>query len=439
MMSKIVCAISGGVDSAVAALLLKQKGYKVLGAFMRNWDLRDETGHCSMEEDHHYAERVCSTLKIPFHCVNFVKEYWNNVFEETIDEYEYGRTPNPDVLCNQHIKFDAFLKYAKSKLNTPTIATGHYARTSENFLPAGVQSPNDFKKCHSSHTGERNDGCLYKAIDENKDQTFFLNKISSYALKHTIFPLGSLYKDTVKTIASKNNLGFIAKRKESMGICFIGLRDFDSFIQDYIQPKAGNFVLLETGELMGAHNGYFKYTIGQRSRISGSHVPYFVVGKNIQSGDIFVAGGTNHLCLFSNALIMEAPHWISEGHVLSSDINIRECEARLMHREPLVCSKLYELAEGKCLLILKQPLRAITPGQAVVLYSGNKCLGGSKILNVGPSVYECANNGLKFAPYRCDSDIWYNIFHNYGDQILPCSPNIMDDINDYQNMLKKYN
>lgn len=430
-MRKIVCAISGGVDSAVAALLLKQKGFNVLGAFMRNWDLRDETGHCSSEEDFHYAQRVCSTLRIPFHDVNFVKEYWNDVFQETVEEYENGRTPNPDVLCNQHIKFNAFLKYANDKLNTTTIATGHYARTSENFsMHIDIHNGNA--------DTERNNGSLYKALDENKDQTFFLHKISSSALKKTIFPVGGLFKNTVKAIAVKNDLEFVAKRKESMGICFIGLRDFESFIEDYIPPKIGNFISLETGEVVGAHNGYFKYTIGQRARLTGSHIPYFVAGKNIQNGDIYVAGGTNHPCLFSNSFIIDIPHWINNVFSRCFDKDLPHLQVRLMHREPVVNCKIYRLLDSNCLIIIQQPLRAITAGQSAVLYSGHECLGGSKVLHVGPSVHEFSDGTLNFAPFRSDSGLWSAIYEEYGNQIISGKPNIMNDIHTYQNMLKNY-
>lgn len=433
-MARVLCGISGGVDSAVAALLLKKWGFNVVGVFMKNWDLRDETGYCSSEEDVRYAEKVCKSLEIPYREVDFVKDYWNNVFTETLHEYECGRTPNPDVLCNKYIKFHSFLHYAKNAHNAHNIATGHYARTSENFRQISIMSwPNRAL----SEVNGRNNGKLYKAVDQGKDQTFFLNRISGHSVQHTIFPLGNLLKRSVKEIAFLNGLEFVSKRKESMGICFIGLRDFPQFIVDYIPPKTGNYICLETGDLLGQHDGYFKVTVGQRAPISIKSTAYYVVDKNAKSGDIYLAPGTLHHALFSSSIVTDAPHWIDEAPGAFSKTGVLKCALRVMHREPIVNCEIHRLDDGKCLMIMDEPLRAITPGQSAVMYLDSECLGGTKISHVGPSLYESYFGFPNLADHRLDALLWDDLFREFGGKILPSSKNLRN-VFEYHSILHDY-
>lgn len=433
---KVICGISGGVDSAVAALLLKNRGFNVIGAFMKNWDVRDETGYCSTDQDLHYAEKVCKSLKIPFYQVDFVKDYWTNVFTETLGEYESGRTPNPDVLCNKYVKFDAFHKYAMNRHNTNIIATGHYARTSENFRPVtSYCRPNSSDPASSSI---RNNGKLYNAIDEGKDQTFFLNHISSNVVRHTIFPLGNLFKRSVKDIAFLNGLSFVSKRKESMGICFIGLRDFPQFIVDYIPPKTGKYICIETKEILGEHDGYFKLTVGQRAPISVKSTAYFVVGKNSKTGNVYLAPDTLHHSLFSSSFVTDPLHWIDKPNKTFIDSGSMKCGVRVMHREPIVDCDIYSIDKNRCLFVLKRPLRAITPGQSAVLYFDNECLGGTRILNIGPSLYECYFGFPQLGDHRDDQFLWVKLYNEHGYKIIPSGKNLEQNIANYNMNLDNY-
>lgn len=433
-MSKIVCGISGGIDSAVAALLLKRRGYNVIGAFMKNWDLIDEKGHCSTEEDREYAARVCDVLKIPFYEINFVKEYWNHVFQHTMEEYEAGRTPNPDVLCNRYIKFDAFIKHACETLEADYIATGHYARTNKDFCQR--QCSELSKVISNSCDSTCPSNSLYQAIDQNKDQTFFLHKISSSALQKTLFPVGGLHKSTVISIGKENSLGFVSQRKESMGICFIGSRDFSNFILEYISPKSGRFICLESGKMLGNHQGYFMYTIGQRARIGGGSLAYFVSYKDISSGDVFVCSGSHHPSLYSRSIIIDNPHWINGIPESLSTSHSFECSFRFMHREPLVNCTLYSIGNSRYLVVLSIPLRALTEGQSAVFYSQNICLGGATIMSIGPSLYECKESELCLIPQRTDISQWQEMHNTYGNAILPHDSNVMEHIIEYQDRVK---
>ncbi|XP_022253209.1 mitochondrial tRNA-specific 2-thiouridylase 1-like [Limulus polyphemus] len=272
---KVVCGISGGVDSSVAALLLKRKGYDVLGVFMRNWDIADETGHCSIDKDKEDAEYVCRKIGIPLQEVNFVRHYWNEVFSDLIEDYQNGLTPNPDILCNKSIKFNIFYDYATENLGADAIATGHYARTS---FGEDLEYYQENKRVR-----------LLKAVDGGKDQTFFLSQVPQKSLQRTLFPLGGITKNSVKKIALHAGLNYIAKKKESTGICFIGKRNFQDFIKDYVKPKPGNFVDVETGEVVGTHAGIHFWTMGQRCHIPGLHTAYFVADKDMKTQDILVA------------------------------------------------------------------------------------------------------------------------------------------------------
>ncbi|XP_045147784.1 mitochondrial tRNA-specific 2-thiouridylase 1 isoform X3 [Echinops telfairi] len=252
----VVCALSGGVDSAVSALLLKRRGYQVTGVFMKNWDSLDEHGVCTADQDCEDAYRVCQVLDIPFHQVSYVKEYWNDVFSDFLNEYEKGRTPNPDVVCNKHIKFSCFFHYAVNSLGADAVATGHYARTSledeEVFQQKYIKRPEGLFR---NRFEVRNAVKLLQAADGFKDQTFFLSQVSQDALRRTIFPLGELTKDFVKKIAAENKLHHVLQKKESMGICFIGKRDFEKFLLQYLQPRPGNFISIEDNKVLGKHQG----------------------------------------------------------------------------------------------------------------------------------------------------------------------------------------
>ncbi|XP_077400322.1 mitochondrial tRNA-specific 2-thiouridylase 1 isoform X2 [Vanacampus margaritifer] len=283
----VVCAMSGGVDSSVAALLLKKRGYNVTGIFMKNWDSLDESGVCTTDKDCEDAYKVCQMLDIPFHQVSYVKEYWHEVFSNLLKEYEKGRTPNPDILCNKHIKFSHFHKYAIITLGADAMATGHYARTSQEDEEVFQQPPKTGPLVLFRNRFElRNPVRLHKGADLVKDQTFFLSQISQDALRQTLFPLAGLTKDFVKKMAAEAGFHHVLKKKESMGICFIGERNFENFILEYLEPKPGNFVSIEDGTVMGTHKGWFTLTLGQRARIGGQRDAWFVVDKDINTGTV---------------------------------------------------------------------------------------------------------------------------------------------------------
>ncbi|GAB0086656.1 Mitochondrial tRNA-specific 2-thiouridylase 1 [Sergentomyia squamirostris] len=313
ILRNVVVGVSGGVDSAVAALLLKNKGFKVQGVFMKNWDIIDEKTFCTGEQDWEDAQRVCRYLKIPLIHVNFVKEYWNNVFRQFLHDYESGLTPNPDILCNRHIKFDNFFSYAtrEDKLGAEAIATGHYART--NFGP--------FLEQYSPDQSVR----LLQARDTFKDQTFFLSSVPQRALRKTMFPLGNFTKDEVKRLAEDAGMGFLLKKKESTGICFIGHRNFQEFISEYITAKPGKMVDIETGAEVGDHSGFHNWTIGQRCRLGGFPQRYFIAQKDRRTNTIFVAQGTHNPALFSKTFSTECPYWIDETSLPDIQNGFRCC------------------------------------------------------------------------------------------------------------------
>ncbi|XP_068128793.1 mitochondrial tRNA-specific 2-thiouridylase 1 [Hyperolius riggenbachi] len=386
---RVVCAMSGGVDSAVAALLLKRRGYKVTGVFMNNWDVVDEYGVCTAEKDCEDAYKVCEMLNIPFRQVSYVKEYWHDVFSTFLKEYEKGRTPNPDILCNKHIKFDYFISYAIENLGADAIATGHYARTSHEdediFQHAFIKHPPSLFR---NRFDIRHDVRLLQAADQLKDQTFFLSQIPQFALRKTLFPLGGLTKDFVKKIAAEAGFHHVLKRKESMGICFIGERNFEKFILEYLENQPGNFVSIEDGKIMGKHNGWFLFTLGQRARIGGLCDRWYVVDKDVSTGDVFVAPNTDHPALYRDLLRTDRVHWISEdppGELVAD--KMMECYFRFQHQMELIPCVLTLNQDGTVWVTLAMPIRALTPGQFAVFYKGEECLGSGKILRLGPSLY----------------------------------------------------
>ncbi|KAF3859506.1 hypothetical protein F7725_021905 [Dissostichus mawsoni] len=371
----VVCAMSGGVDSSVAALLLKRRGYSVTGVFMKNWDSLDESGVCNTETDCEDAYRVCQSLDIPFHQVSYIKEYWHEVFSKLLKDYEKGRTPNPDILCNKHIKFNHFHKYAIDTLGADAMATGHYARTSQEDDEVFEQKTTAPQTTLFRDRFEiRNPVRMYQAADLFKDQTFFLSQISQDALRQTMFPLAGLTKDFVKKIAAEAGFHHVLKKKESMGICFIGERNFESFILE-VRNKSSII-------------RWFTMTLGQRAKIGGQRDPLFVVDKDITTGDVFVAPTTNHPALFRDMMRTDRFHWVTvEPPAELIKTQMMECRFRFIHQMPLIPCTVTLNMNGSVWISLSRPVRALTPGQFAVLYKGDECLGSGKIMQLGPSEF----------------------------------------------------
>lgn len=358
-MKKVVIGMSGGVDSSVAAILLKKQGYDVIGLFMRNWDSsinNDILGNpdlnsdiCPQEKDYNDALKVCEKIGIPLHRIDFVKEYWDYVFTYFLDELKRGRTPNPDIMCNKYIKFDMFAKEAR-KLGADYIATGHYARLK--------------------------DGKLLRGIDQNKDQTYFLSQLSSKQLENVLFPIGDLEKPEVRKIANEYDL-ITANKKDSTGICFIGERNFSKFLSNYLPNQTGDIVNIETNEVIGKHVGLMYYTIGQRKglNIGGNSDRIFVVGKNLDKNILYVAHGDDNKYLISDSCIVEMVNW-------NADRNIKECSAKFRYRQKDNDVKVKFLDDGNMLVSYEQGVKSVTPGQACVFYLGEECLGGGIIKEV---------------------------------------------------------
>ncbi|XP_014863208.1 PREDICTED: mitochondrial tRNA-specific 2-thiouridylase 1 isoform X1 [Poecilia mexicana] len=402
----VVCAMSGGVDSSVAALILKRRGYNVTGVFMKNWDSLDESGVCSTERDCDDAYRVCQSLDIPFHQVSYVKEYWHDVFSNLLKEYEKGRTPNPDILCNKHIKFNHFHKYAIHTLGADAMATGHYARTSQ-------EDEEVFQQLHTTRPTTlfrdrfeiRNPVKLCKGADLAKDQTFFLSQISQDALRQTLFPLAGLTKEFVKKMAAEAGFHHVLRKKESMGICFIGERNFENFILEYLEPKPGNFVSIEDGAVKGTHKGWFTLTLGQRAKIGGQKDAWFVVDKDIVTGDVFVAPTTNHPALFRDTVRTDRFHWIaSDPPAELVRTQMMECHFRFIHQMALIPCTVTLNMDGSVWISLSQLARALTPGQFAVLYKGDECLGSGKITQLGPSEFTLQKGRERLVASRQQND-----------------------------------
>lgn len=351
---RIIVGMSGGVDSSVAALLLKEQGYDVIGVFMKNWDEKDDEGLCTVVEDYEDMRRVCDQIGIRYYSVNFVKEYWDRVFSYFLDEYKKGRTPNPDVMCNKEIKFKAFLDYAM-KVGALYMATGHYSRV-------------DY------HDGEYR---LLRSLDSNKDQTYFLCMLNQEALSKTLFPIGHLNKKEVREIASKYNLQ-TANKKDSTGVCFIGERNFKKFLSNYLPAKSGEMKTIE-GSIIGKHDGLMNYTIGQRKGLgiggTGSGEPWFVVDKDVKNNILYVAQGENNPAAFTRALEASNLNWISNKPMPDKFI----CTAKFRYRQPDQGVTVFLKEDNTCKVVFDEPQRGIAPGQAVVFYSGEVCLGGGII------------------------------------------------------------
>lgn len=352
----IIVGMSGGVDSSVAAYLLKQQGYKVEGLFMKNWEEDDSENHCNAAADLAVAEQVCDLLDIPLHTVNFARQYWDSVFETFLEELKKGRTPNPDILCNREIKFKVFLDYALS-LGADAIATGHYAKKQEDA------------------TGSQ----LLKAQDLNKDQSYFLYTLTQKALSKVMFPIGDLPKTEVRRLAQA--AGFPNhQKKDSTGICFIGERNFSKFLKPYFKDQPGNIETPE-GRVIGQHRGLMYYTLGQRQGLgigglaNSDEAAWYVVAKDLERNILQVAQG-DHPLLYRQELEASDCHFIN-GHPQDFDF---KCHAKIRYRqEDQACRLQINADQLKCSVIFEKPQRAITPGQSVVFYHNNICLGGAVI------------------------------------------------------------
>ena len=353
---KIIVGMSGGVDSSVSALLLKQQGYEVEGLFMKNWEEDDTEEYCSATVDLADAQQVCDKLDIPLHTVNFSSEYWDRVFEHFLQEYRSGRTPNPDIMCNKEIKFKAFLDHAQV-LGAARIATGHYVRSRRN----------------DSETQ------LLRGIDENKDQSYFLYALNQYQISHAIFPIGDLVKPEVRKLAAMQGFA-VHDKKDSTGICFIGERKFKDFLEVYITAQPGAIETTE-GEVVGDHSGLMYYTIGQRQglgiggKIESTDDPWYVVSKDQPTNTLVVAQGHQHPDLFHDSCRITELHWIN----LFDNILPYACSAKIRYRQKDESCQI-TIIEGHCAVIkFDRPQRAVTPGQALVFYQNEICLGGGTI------------------------------------------------------------
>ena len=358
--------MSGGVDSSVAALLLLQQGYDVEGLFMKNWEEDDDEDYCSAAVDLKDAQSICDTLGIKLHTINFSSEYWDRVFKHFLNEYSAGRTPNPDILCNKEIKFRAFLDHAKS-LGAEKIATGHYARIGIN----------------------NNRTQLLRGLDANKDQSYFLHALNQQQLSHTLFPIGEFDKPYIRELASKNNL-VTHDKKDSTGICFIGERRFSTFLEKYLPAKPGEIQTTD-GLNIGQHNGLMYYTLGQRKGLGigglkeSDEEPWYVVGKDLLNNILNVAQGHNHPALFHNTLETGEINWIEN----TAPIYNKPCDnksidnnmtAKIRYRQSDQLCTIAKMTDGeKYKVNFEQSQRAITPGQSIVFYQNEVCLGGGVI------------------------------------------------------------
>ena len=356
--TKVIVGMSGGVDSSVSAYLLMQQGYQVEGLFMKNWDEDDGTEYCTAKEDLADAQQVCDKLGIKLHQANFAAEYWDNVFEYFLAEYKAGRTPNPDILCNREIKFKAFLEYAKV-LGADLIATGHYVRR------------------HDQNGQTR----LLKGLDPNKDQSYFLHAVGGHEIAQTLFPVGELEKPEVRRIAEQQGL-VTATKKDSTGICFIGERRFRDFLKQYLPAQPGA-IETDLGNVIGEHQGLMYHTLGQRQGLgigglSGySDDPWFVAGKDLERNVLIAVQGKNHPLLFKEWLTASQIFWVND----EPELPLR-CTAKVRYRQDDQPCVIEATANGYR-VVFDQPQRAITPGQSVVFYNGDVCLGGGVIEHTG--------------------------------------------------------
>ncbi len=350
--TRVVVGMSGGVDSSVVALRLKQQGYDVIGVFMKNWDDTDENGVCTATEDYKDVAKVAAKIGIPYYSVNFEKEYWDRVFTYFLDEYKKGRTPNPDVICNKEIKFKAFLDYALD-LGADYIATGHYAQLNRDA-----------------------DGHMHlmRSVDTNKDQTYFLSQLSTEQLDRVMFPIGDITKPEVRRIAKEAGLA-TADKKDSVGICFIGEKNFKGFLGHYLPATPGKMLTVD-GEEKGQHAGLMYYTIGQRRGLGiggdgEDNEPWFVIGKDLKKNILYVGKGYHNEHLYATHLDASDIHWVNSID-RGQDFH---CTAKFRYRQVDTGVTVHLSDDGQKVTVeFDDPVRAITPGQAVVFYDGAECL-----------------------------------------------------------------
>jgi tRNA U34 2-thiouridine synthase MnmA/TrmU len=402
---KIAVALSGGVDSSVAAFLLKQNPDNELVALhMSNWNPQDEEDAppgC-LEQDIKDSEAVCQHLSLPLHKASFAAEYWTGVFEPFVDGIASGSRPNPDVGCNSIVKFGAMKKYAHERLGVDWIATGHYAR----LWNRSLEPTPDMEQAIEQHDwlynwGANDNPLLLAGVDKTKDQSYFLAGVQGFNFRNVIFPLGDLMKTghdtTVRSIAEEAQLPNASKR-ESMGICFVGKRDFGSFISQYLPsvPPPGNFVDVDTGEVVGQHSGSLHYTAGQGAKISGAQQKWFVVGKDAAS-TVLVCGGTHHPALYADEMRIDNMVWI--GGDLPAPLNETgrlRLQCRVRHLQPLIPCEMQVIDGSSYVIRFDLPVRAIAPGQMAAFYVGDVCLGGGAITDRGASYHE---RGLDLPTY----------------------------------------
>ncbi|OOR99587.1 tRNA 2-thiouridine(34) synthase MnmA [Haemophilus paracuniculus] len=354
---KVICGMSGGVDSSVSAFILQQQGYQVEGLFMKNWEEDDDTDYCTAAADLADAQAVCDKLGIKLHKINFAAEYWDNVFEHFLSEYKAGRTPNPDILCNKEIKFKAFLEYAAEDLGADYIATGHYVRRRD----VGGQSQ------------------LLRGLDSNKDQSYFLYTLSKDQVAQSLFPVGDIEKPIVRQIADDLGLA-TAKKKDSTGICFIGERKFKDFLARYLPAQPGDIITTE-GQVVGRHDGLMYHTLGQRKGLGIGGVkglsedPFYVVEKDLINNVLIVAQGHDNSALLSTGLIAKQLHWVDRQPITQ---NLR-CTVKTRYRQTDIACEIQPIDEDTIRVIFDEPQIAVTPGQSAVFYQGEICLGGGVI------------------------------------------------------------
>ena len=354
----IIVGMSGGVDSSVAALLLKKHGFHVEGLFMKNWEEDEDDSNCTAPQDLIDAQTVCLKLGIRLHTVNFATEYWDRVFTYFLEEYKAGRTPNPDILCNTEIKFKAFLEYAL-ELGADYIATGHYVR------------------CHKTN----NNNQLLTGLDQNKDQSYFLHQLTQQQLQKALFPLGEFNKDQIREMAQQAGLRNYDK-KDSTGICFIGERKFKNFLSKYLPAQPGNIKTPE-GKVIGQHDGLMYYTIGQRQGLgiggckNAKEEPWYVIDKDLDHNILIVDQGHENPKLFASTLLANQIHWINNKIPKLP----YSCQAKIRYRQSSQNCNIEKFNNDIATVRFENPQRAITPGQSVVFYDNDICLGGGIILN----------------------------------------------------------
>ncbi|WP_297931013.1 tRNA 2-thiouridine(34) synthase MnmA [uncultured Aggregatibacter sp.] len=354
---KVICGMSGGVDSSVSAFILQQQGYQVEGLFMKNWEEDDDTDYCTAAADLADAQAVCDKLGIKLHKINFAAEYWDNVFEHFLNEYKAGRTPNPDILCNKEIKFKAFLEYAAEDLGANYIATGHYVR----------------------RRGADDKAQLLRGLDANKDQSYFLYTLSSKQVGQSLFPVGDIEKPIVRAIAEDLDL-ITAKKKDSTGICFIGERKFKDFLARYLPAQPGNIRTVE-GDIIGRHDGLMYHTLGQRKGLGIGGVKgageeaWYVVEKDLVNNELIVAQGHDHSALLSTGLIAQQLHWVDRQPIREP----LRCTVKTRYRQTDVPCTVEPIDDESIKVIFDEPQIAVTPGQSAVFYLDEVCLGGGII------------------------------------------------------------